>query len=224
MCYDIGWYHDEHQRVKVDETGDSAVMAAGDRQPDGRPWDRRPRETEEAYAAFRGWLEQAPHRNVADLKRELGVSLSLLWRWHKRHGWKDRALAFDREMAREREADLRKQRHQVLERQLRRAEEADAIGRLLLRRGVPRDPHSGEVHGIDESALRCSERLLRLATDIESRCLAGTEPEAPATGIEEEVWRMEDSALRRLVDLARGPGKRPNKEETHDGPDDAEHT
>lgn len=94
----------------------------------------------------------------------------------------------------------------MLERQLRRAEEADAVGRLLLRRGVPRDPHTGEVYGIDESALKCSERLLKLATEVEVRCLGGTEPEAPTTGIEEDVWRMEDGALRRLIDLARGPG------------------
>lgn len=197
-------------------------MAAGDRQPDKRPWDRQSREGEEAYAAFRAWLEQTPRRNVAGLKRELGVSLSLLWRWHRRHRSKDRALAFDREMAREREADLRNRRGQVVERQLRRAEEADAVGRLLLRRGVPRDPHSGEVHGIDESALKCSERLLKLATEVEVRCLSGTEPEAPAMGIEEEVWRMEDGALRRLIDLARGPAERVNGEETHNGPEDAE--
>ena len=200
------------------------MMAAGDRQPDERPWDRQPRESETAYAAFRSFLEQAPRRNMARLQRELGVSLSLLWRWHRRHRWKERALAYDQEMAREREADLRRDRRQLVERQLRRAEEADAVGRLLLRRGVPRDPHSGEVHGIDEAALKCSERLLKLATEVEVRCLAGGEPEASATGIEEEVWRLEDGALRRLIDLARGPGERVNEEESHDGPDDAEHT
>lgn len=197
-------------------------MSAGEGHTRDRPWDRQPRESEAAYAAFRSFLEQTPRRNMARLQRELGVSLSLLWRWHRRHRWKERALAYDQQMAREREADLRRDRRQVLERQLRRAEEADAVGRLLLRRGVPRDPHSGEVHGIDESALKCSERLLKLATEVEVRCLAGGEPEASATDIEEEVWRMEDGALRRLIDLAREPGERANGEDTHNGPDDAE--
>jgi len=209
------YYHDVAKRVK-DEEGGAAAMSAGEEQSSGRPWDRQSRESEEAHAAFAAWLGQA-HRNVAALARELGLSLSLLWRWHKRHRWQERALAFDGEMARQREADLRKHRHQVMERRSRRAQEADAAGRVLLRRGVRGDPHSGDVHSLDDTALKHGERYLRLATDIEDRLLAGTEPEAPATSIEEEVWRLEDPALRRLIGLARGPGQHQNEEDADDG-------
>ena len=190
-------------------------MPAGEGESGGRPWDRQPRESEEAHAAFSAWLGQA-HRNVAALARELGLSLSLLWRWHKRHRWPERALAFDGEMAHQREADLRRHRQQVMERRSRRAEEADAAGRVLLRRGVRGDPRSGDVHSVDDAALKHGGRYLRLATDIEDRLLAGTEPEAPATGLEEELWRMDDGALRQVIDLAKRPDQHQLEEENAD--------
>jgi hypothetical protein len=178
-------------------------MSAGEGQSGERPWDRQPRESEEAHAAFCAWLGQA-HRNVAALSRELGLSPSLLWRWHKRHRWPERALAFDAEMARRREADLRRHRNEVMERRQRRAEETDAAGRLLLRRGLQPDPESDDPQQVAEVALRAGERYLRLATDIEDRLIAGSDPAAPATSIEEELWRTEESALRRLIETAKG--------------------
>ena len=210
----MAFYHDVAKRVKGESA--AAAMSAGEGQRSGRPWERQPQESQKAHQAFCAWLGQV-HRNVAALARELGLSLSLLWRWHKRHAWPDRALAFDREMARQREADLRRHRQQVMERRQRRAEEADAAGRVLLRWGMRADPHSGEVHRVEEAPLRQGERYLRLATEIEDRLLAGGEPDASGTSIEDELWQMDDPALRRLIALATEPGHEENAQEAEDG-------
>ena len=188
-------------------------MRAGAEAGEGRAWDQQPKEGAKAFGSFRVYLELGPERSVPRTARELGKAESLMWRRASEHRWRERAAAWDAEMARQREQDLRAPRLELLERRQRRAKEAEAAGRLLLHHGLARDPHSGEVQRVVPEALRYGERYLRLATELEDLCLAGAAPEAPDSTIEDEVLASDDVALRQLIEQARGAVPTPESKE-----------
>jgi hypothetical protein len=180
---------------------------------ESHPWDQQPKEGAKAFAASRVYLELGPERSIPRTARELGKAESMVWRWASKYRWRERATAWDAEMARERERALLAPRLELLERRQRRAKEAEAAGRLLLHHGLARDPHSGKVQRVVPEALRYGERFLRLATDLEDLCLAGAAPEAPDSTIEDEALASDDAALRQLIKQARGEPPAPEERE-----------
>jgi hypothetical protein len=109
-------------------------------------------------------------------------------------------------MEHQRQADLRRYRLEVIERQQRRAEEADGAGRLLLRRGLQADLGNNRTRRGGEVALRESERFLRLATDIEEGALAGDDSRkdgAPDADIADALPTLSDSELHQFIALMR---------------------
>lgn len=59
------------------------------------PFDRRPTETEPAYAAFKLYLQLGHGRSMRDVARKLDKNHALMSRWSKRHFWPERALSYD---------------------------------------------------------------------------------------------------------------------------------
>ena len=84
---------------------------------DLRPWDRQPRETEKAYAAFKAYLDMSAdggERNLSELARRLSKSRQLLTGWKSRHHWGDRCLAWDKTvMEAERKAAIKERKKMV---------------------------------------------------------------------------------------------------------------
>lgn len=66
-----------------------------------RPWDPEPRETVEAYRAFRAFLELGDKRTLAGAGEALGKKLRTVEDYSKRFRWFDRAKAWDAWMARQ---------------------------------------------------------------------------------------------------------------------------
>jgi hypothetical protein len=80
---------------------------------DLQPWDRQPRESEAAFAAFAAYRDQpAGGRSLRRLAAALSKQLTLLGRWSSANSWPERVAAFDQHEDRER---VRLHLQQVLE-------------------------------------------------------------------------------------------------------------
>ncbi len=168
-----------------------------------RPWDRREKESEPAYRAFLAWRDQQ-RRNVAALARQLKKSQSLLWRWHRKHRWAERARAWDAHLQRQWEEQREDLFEELMERRRRRAKELDGIARVLSRAGLS---GAREVPLKPEVCVRLAERYARLVTDLEERMLAGEE-EGPEETFDSVARNLDDATLHRLIKLARREEKR----------------
>jgi len=86
------------------------------------PWERQPKESEQAFGAFRIYrdmLEEHGARSLREVARTLHKPLTTLGEWSKKHGWVERAAAFDRDVDRRRreqdEHDLVRARRRSIE-------------------------------------------------------------------------------------------------------------
>lgn len=78
---------------------------------DREPWERQPKETRKAFAAFVFYVELTAHRrSYRAVARELAKSYQLIRRWARVWRWEERADAKDADEYRKRAADLRKKR------------------------------------------------------------------------------------------------------------------
>jgi hypothetical protein len=121
-----------------------------------RPWERLPREPETAYAAFRVYLEQPPHRRCVERMADphLGPPLPEgLPRWHPAHycklsarwKWVERARAYDAylQAARDREAARKaalweRRRQETLERHYELGDLLERRAREMIARPLER--------------------------------------------------------------------------------------
>jgi len=58
-------------------------------------WERQPRETEKAYAAFECYLEMGEERTVTKCSQKVGKNRVQIDRWRGKFNWKERALEYD---------------------------------------------------------------------------------------------------------------------------------
>ena len=63
------------------------------------PFERLPRETEKAFAAFNLYLSQGSQRSIADCARKLLKSSRLLRTWAQKYDWADRVAAHNAHLA-----------------------------------------------------------------------------------------------------------------------------
>jgi hypothetical protein len=80
---------------------------------DRLPWERQPKESEKAYAAYRSFMEQTPPRRVTDVVERTGKSISLLYRWSTKHHWLARTMEYDLTVERGRQAELADARREM---------------------------------------------------------------------------------------------------------------
>ncbi len=72
------------------------------------PFDRQPGESEQAFTAFRAYLDLGPNRSLAAVGRQLGKSKALMERWSSQWSWVARVEAYTDHLFRQ--ADLEQQR------------------------------------------------------------------------------------------------------------------
>lgn len=79
----------------------SLVPFAFSQSSEVEPWERQPDETAKAYDAFNHYLDQPPAtRTCRAVAVALGKSRKLITNWSAKHGWVERAAAWDAEQAR----------------------------------------------------------------------------------------------------------------------------
>lgn len=92
-------------------------------------WERQPKESEEAFAAFSAYRDQEPPRSLRAVCKEIGKGFAIVSRWSSDNSWVARVAAWDREKDRvKREADLRGR----TEMGQRHAKEASELQKVLL--------------------------------------------------------------------------------------------
>jgi len=172
-------------------------------EPRQHPWDPQPGEGPEAFEAFRAYLELGPSRTIPAAARAVGKSHQQLYKWSGRRQWVNRAAAWDAERARERDADLRGERLGVRRRLLHRGKEAETISRLLARAGLRPDEYREEVKIPPTGCLGLSARFMRLANECEVQAVQIADPEQSQRSLTDEVFGLDDPALRRVVEGAK---------------------
>lgn len=186
------------------------------------PWERRPDESPQAYAAFRAHLECGPERTLQQAADKIRKSRHLLAAWSRRHGWQERAFAWDQHHYREEEAAVRAARQEVLKRQ---AQDADRLQRLAMARLgklVQRNRQTGDLELDSDVSVQDAVRIYRLGMEIE-RSLPGSAEQPLGQEVDEdELRQMTDRELRELITLARARMDRETKEDNDDGNEVAE--
>jgi hypothetical protein len=116
--------------------------------PERKPWERREDETAEAFEGFVIYRDGGAARSLANVRRELGKSRTLIEKWSREHAWVSRALAHDDEQDRiRREAAAR----EIETMSRRHAQQLEAAMIVLGRPGM-------------ELAKRINDRALDLST------------------------------------------------------------
>jgi len=184
--------------------------------PTARPWERRPDESAQSHRAFITYRELGPERTVGQAAAALGKSRGMLYRWSRRHQWRERAFLWDLEQQRETDAALRAARQQALERQVQDADRLQRLAMARLGKAVRRDPVSGDLELDPEVTVQDAVRVYRLGLEIERSLPAGPEA-APAEEVaDDELRRMTDEELRQLIALAKLRAKSQTTEEGDD--------
>ena len=160
---------------------------------DLRPWDRQPRETEKAYAAFKAYLDMSAdggERNISELARRLSKSRQLLTGWKSRHHWGDRCLAWDKTvMEAERKAAI-KERKKMVKRHI-------GVAMALQSKAVEALKHAD----VDEAGLKDIVTMIVQGVKIErlTRDAAEQEQTGEKLGsadllakVLEKVWKTQD--------------------------------
>jgi hypothetical protein len=123
-------------------------------------WERLPRETEQAYRAFRAYLEMPSPRSMRTVAQQLNRSLTLLARWSTRWRWQRRLESY---LADQEERRIRKyeaDREEATERHIN-------ISKLLQNAAITR-MQTLDVARISPETLA---KFLALAVDMERKAL-----------------------------------------------------
>jgi hypothetical protein len=96
------------------------------------PWSQWEGESIKAFSAFTLYLNQGPERSLRAVAEECTKHESLVRRWSARWNWRQRALAHDRDQARQIHERLSLQLARIRERDLKLADLVDEKTRLRL--------------------------------------------------------------------------------------------
>lgn len=81
--------------------------------PSIQPWERRENEGEEAFEAFRTYMEMGEQRSTYKVSDKLSKSIALIQRWSSHWEWVDRCRAFDNHQLRRDLEELERDRVQA---------------------------------------------------------------------------------------------------------------
>ena len=161
------------------------------------PWDRQPRETPKAYAAFAIYRDLPAVDRTIRAAREAGHKAGLKgthrgWqRWANRYGWRDRAGAAD--------SDLANRRRERMAKELERAQDA-AVG--LVRAALAKVAE--RIQGLDAEELAAGQIPAALKTLIELEFKALGQEESVALKHEGKIEVEATADADWLLDYLRG--------------------
>lgn len=126
-----------------------------------KPWERQPRETPKAFAAFTEYRDMTPsERSCAKVAEAVGKSKSLIEQWCTKYGWVERVAEWDNEQDRiEREIA---QKEQVKAIKKMRERHIDIACRML-------DKAAETLSELDTEDIKASDipRIVDIATKLE---------------------------------------------------------
>lgn len=133
------------------------------------PWERQEGESVPAFEAFQLYRDMGVKRSAGRVAKECGKNRSLIERWCTRHGWVDRAAAWDREQDRLWRLEQAEARREVARKHAR-------VGAAMLSKAVQR------LQSIDPNKLTPTEleRWMRTAAELERTAVGGSEDQDAA--------------------------------------------
>lgn len=118
--------------------------------PDARPlapgielWDRQPRETDQAWDAFRRYRDLLQDRSLAKIAREVGKSTALMERWSRKWQWNRRAYEYEVYLDRAAQQEAHRERGKMAVRHAQQAQlhmSALAAPAMALLQRIQQDP------------------------------------------------------------------------------------
>ncbi len=134
------------------------------------PWEKQPRESRKAYAAFALYRDMGPHgRSLAAVGRELRKSVKMIEYWSVTWQWQRRIEAWDTHTDQQRRVELERRQEDMLDRHRR-------TGLAMLTKVVQRlvgRPKSGDdgpaIQALDPNTLDAQDlaRLAQVGVQIE---------------------------------------------------------
>ena len=95
-------------------------------------FERLPKESAKAFAAFRAYLEMGPERSLAAVAARLGKSKVMMEKWSRRHRWVERVEAHGLHLA---EVERLAIESQVVEKSVEWSKMAEGVRRLAWKKG-----------------------------------------------------------------------------------------
>jgi hypothetical protein len=181
--------------------------------PDLQPWERQPRESPKAFAAYLVYQDLGPTRTLIAVARKLGKNRSLIYRWGEHHAWIARAYAWDVTRAREEEALSRQAREEMMRRLIKDAEGLQKLSMAAIRKLVQRDPDTGDLVLSDAVDYKGAIRLYRLSLDLQKHLPSlPPPPAAESRSADEQIELLSDDELQNLIRLAKERAGTPTEE------------
>ena len=156
------------------EASDRKIAKKAKRKPRGRPvrprdiepiypWERQPKESVKAFAAFGHYLDTPPlERSVRGTMRALGKHWSQVGGWSSRHSWVDRAKAYDKRQDQRRRAKQQRAIDQMHERQANHAVLGQMASIRTLQRYVKTESNPDPPTMRDRDAIRMFDVMSRV--------------------------------------------------------------
>ena len=189
-----------------------------------RPWEQGRDESRPAYQAFLTYRDAGAERSLATAAQALKKNYALIRRWAKRFSWGERAWAWDLSQRQEEEEAVRRQRTEMVQRQLKDADRLQRLAMAKLSDLVRRDPETGELTLSREVSVQDATRLYQLSLAIARHLPAPAEPEAAAEAesAEAQLRRLSSQELQQIIPLIKERANQ-HAEVLHDDEDAWQH-
>ena len=86
-----------------------------------KSWERQPKESPQAYEAFKLYCELGDKRSLRKVEEELNKSHALIGRWSSAWNWKNRSRDYDNDLRRQEFAEAQRAQRKMQERQMQTA-------------------------------------------------------------------------------------------------------
>lgn len=127
------------------------------------PWERQPKESVQAFAAFQHYLDTPPFdRAVRGTMRELNKHWSQVGGWSSKHSWVDRCKAYDKRQDQRRRAKQQRAIDKMHERQANHAVLGQMASILTLQRYVKTENNPNPPPMRDRDAIRLFDIMARV--------------------------------------------------------------
>jgi hypothetical protein len=190
--------------------------------PDGASWERQPRETEKAYAAFECYLEMGDKRTITAVAQKVGKNRSLIDGWRGKFDWKERAREYDNFIVSGKAKKVRRETEVRYERLGRMSDQLTAFWLTKVKTSDPQKLSHREAHDYIQLGLRLADASRATLTLTEAEALrldlelARLEASLPPPAGEESGNALIEALNAKAVEVWGEPEKPVGKEDSND--------
>lgn len=148
-----------------------------------KPWEQQPKESGPAFEAFSTYRDLGPGRTITAVAKKLRKSDSLLRRWKNTWNWRERAIAYDSNIAEDARRKAVKDRRDMESRHI-------GIAMQLQKKAL----EALSVLGAEEMSPKDIKEFLKMATELErltrtfeEQRIADAQNESMGSGLADDI-------------------------------------